>query len=96
MSSPVPTPQNKTLHYVLILLMFACTGFSIARLGSVLMDWLAIERFSWQYWTMWIALLPVYNVVLLLFSIVFGKFDYVRNKQRKTWKGIKRLFGVKE
>ena len=96
MSSDPPKAQNKTLHYVLILLMFACTGFTIARLGGVLMGWLDIERFSWQYWFMWVALLPLYNVVLLLFSLVFGKFQYVREKQRRTWRRIKKLFGFSD
>ena len=93
--SAEPQPQNKVLHYVLVLLMFACTGLTLARIGTSIMVWLEIGRFSWQYWVMWIALLPLYNLILLFFGFIFGKYQFVRNKQRKTWQKIRSLFGNK-
>lgn len=83
---------NKVMHVVLVLLVFACTGFTLARIGHLIMDYLEIERFSWNYWLMWIALLPLYNIVLLIFGLIFGKYQYMRDKQKRTWNKIKRLF----
>lgn len=79
--------QNKVVHVILVLLVFSCTGLSVARIGRLLTEWLEVERFSLAYWLLWIvALLPVYNVLLLCFAFIFGKFTYFREKQKRTWR----------
>lgn len=83
----MPQSQPKWLHITLILVVFTCTGFTVAWLGRYLTGWLGIERFSWQYWTFWIVgLLPIYQVILLVYAAIFGKFAYFRQKQLKLWK----------
>lgn len=78
--------SHKVVHVVLILLVFTCTGLSVARIGGWLAEWAGFERFSLAYWLMWIvALLPVYNVLLLVFAFIFGKYAYFRAKQRRMW-----------
>ncbi|MEM0999664.1 MAG: DUF6787 family protein [Bacteroidota bacterium] len=86
--------QNKTLHVVLVLTVFTCTGFTVAWLGRQIVEALGFERFSLEYWLMWIfAMLPIYNVIILGYAFIFGKYTFFRNKQKKTWKRMKGWFG---
>lgn len=81
--------KTSWLHVTLILLTFTCTGLSVVQIGRWLSVWLDIERFSWQYWALWIGgLLPIYNVVILFFAAIFGKFRYFRDKQIRLWRKL--------
>jgi ABC-type iron transport system FetAB permease component len=79
--------EQKAVHVVLILLVFTCTGFSVARVGIWIAAAAGFERFSLEYWLLWIfGLLPIYNVLLLGYAFLFGKFQYFRAKQKRTWR----------
>jgi hypothetical protein len=79
--------EHKVVHWTLVLLVFSCTGLSVARIGGLLAEWAGFERYSLAYWLMWIvALLPVYNVLLLVFAFIFGKYFYFREKQKRMWR----------
>ena len=86
--------NHKVVHIVLVLAVFTCTGFTVAWLGRQIVEWIGIERYSLGYWLMWIfAMLPIYNVIILGYAFIFGNFTFFRQKQIKTWKRIKGLFG---
>ena len=88
--------NHKVVHIVLVLAVFTCTGFTVAWLGRQIVEWIGSERYSLGYWLMWIfAMLPIYNVIILGYAFIFGKFTFFRQKQIKTWKRIKGLFGGK-
>jgi hypothetical protein len=79
--------EKKAVHVTLILLVFTCTGLTIARLGVWIAHLAGFERFSVAYWLMWIfGLLPIYNVLLLIYAALFGKYQYFREKQKRTWR----------
>jgi len=71
----------------LILLVFACTGFTV----------LFIKRPLFAYWfpdghvpmgfnlAYWILIFPIYNAILLLYGFLFGQFDFF-------WRFEKRFF----
>ena len=81
--------EKKPVHLVLILLVFTCTGLTVARLGIWISVASGIERFSLAYWLLWIfGLLPIYNVILLIYAFCFGKYQYFRDKQRRTWQKL--------
>lgn len=81
--------DQKWVHLVLVLLVFTCTGLTVARIGGLLAEWAGLQRFSVAYWLMWIvALLPLYNVLLLCFAFLFGKFKYFRAKQLRMWQRL--------
>lgn len=83
----MPNPQPKWLHTLLVLVVFTCTGLTVAWLGRQLTGWMGIERFSWQYWLFWVVgLLPIYQVILLIYAFLFGKYSYFRAKQLKLWR----------
>lgn len=89
--------DHKVVHVILVLLVFTCTGLSVAWLGRQIADFSGIERYSLAYWLLWtFAMLPIYNVILLVYAFLFGKFQFFRNKQKKTWKRIKGLFSRKK
>lgn len=82
--------NNKWVHLILVLVVFACTGTTVARLDNWLTQLMGYEKYSWVWWLLLVGLLPVYNVLLLLFGFIFGKYAYFREKQKKMWK---RMFG---
>ena len=83
-------PKNKTfIHWVQVLSVFTLTGFSAAFIGREVVEGLGIARFSWLYWVIWIiGIFPIYNILLLGFAYLLGKYSYFREKQLKLWKKI--------
>lgn len=79
--------SNKQL--ILVLLVFAITGTTVARCAAPITEWLglATEGSSpWVYWPLRIVVvLPVYQVLLLVFGFLFGQFAFF-------WQFEKRMF----
>ena len=72
---------------VIILIVFACTGFSVMFLKPVITDLLFREEGStWFSILYWILILPIYNLLLLFYGFVFGQFKFF-------WEFEKRFFG---
>lgn len=65
---------------VMILIVFAVTGSSAARLATPVTSFLGItaEHFSaWVYWPARIILIfPIYQVLLIIFGFIFGQFNF--------------------
>lgn len=80
---------TSTFQVILILVVFACTGFSVLYVEDIIFVLLGIgEEKSW-----WLAILlfilitlPLYNLLLLIFGIIFGQFKFF-------WNFEKRFFG---
>jgi hypothetical protein len=71
----------------LILLVFACTGFTVMFLKRPVVAWFAGEGdqpvlFSIMYY---VLILPVYNVILLIYGAIFGQLRFF-------WEFEKRFF----
>ena len=97
--SPTRQPfwERKWVHLVQLLLVFICTGTATARIGTLLVEWAGIERFSWQYFVLFIfGLLPIYNAILLPVAFIFGKFQFFRDKQKRTWRLLTSPFRSKK
>ena len=74
---------------LLILVVFACTGFTILFLKKPIYWVLGFDSQTptWQRIVAWIVLiLPLYNVVLLMYGFLFGQFQFF-------WLFVNRLFG---
>lgn len=79
----------------LILLVFACTGFTVVL----------IKRPLFHYWfgqneipvaasvIYYVLILPIYNLFLLLYGFVFGQFQFFWNFEKKFFLRILSLFG---
>lgn len=61
---------------VIVLLVFACTGFTVMFLKKPI-----LELFGGNYSTSasiayYLLILPVYNIILLVYGFVFGQFRF--------------------
>lgn len=63
---------------VVVLLVFACTGFTILFLKKPLLNWLAGPQGDTTLASVlyYIFILPLYNVVLLGYGFIFGQFKF--------------------
>ena len=85
--------ENKIVHFSIIMIVFACTGLTAARVGGFLGEWLGLDRATVLYWVVWVvAIFPLYQLMLLFYAFIFGKFKYFREKQKKTFRFLGRLF----
>ena len=78
---------------IVILMVFACTGFSVMFLKKPITAWIYSDPesnktvFSILYW---ILILPVYNVLLLFYGFIFGQFQFFWEFEKRFFR---RIFG---
>jgi hypothetical protein len=75
---------------VIVLVVFACTGFTVVFLKVPLFNYLfdGGERPLWASVVYYILILPVYNVFLLFYGFVFGQFRFFWNFERRFFTRI--------
>ncbi|MCU0341038.1 MAG: prolipoprotein diacylglyceryl transferase [Spirosomaceae bacterium] len=80
----------------IILLVFACTGFSVMYLKRWMVEWMGIER-KWVVWTFNIlVILPLYQVILLAYGWLFGQFQFFWRFEQRMFSRIAALFSSKK
>lgn len=72
---------------VIVLIVFALTGFSVMFLKKPIFEWIGTNPdyelfFSILYY---ILILPVYNLILLFYGLIFGQFQFFWNFEKKMW-----------
>lgn len=77
---------------VLILLVFACTGFTVLYLKCPIVGYFTDDGdpslfFSVAYY---VLILPIYNVLLLLYGALFGQFKFFWAFEKRF---LARIFG---
>ena len=79
---------------LVILLVFACTGSSIMYVKRAFFDWTGLtEAAAWIRWTANIFLiLPLYQVLLLAWGWLFGKFTFFWEFEKRMFSRIGSLF----
>ena len=74
------------MQVIIILVVFACTGFTVMFIKPVITEWLFKSGHStWFSILYWILILPVYNLFLLVYGFIFGQFKFF-------WEFEKRFF----
>lgn len=70
---------------IIILVVFACTGFTVLFLKRPLFAYLfdTSEVPVWATVVYYILILPVYNVFLLFYGFVFGQFRFFWNFEKR-------------
>jgi len=67
-----------------ILAVFAITGSTAAIVPKYLMPLTGLTKGTWLYVVVYIILItPIYQVLLLGYAFLFGKFQYFFDKQKK-------------
>jgi hypothetical protein len=63
---------------VIVLIVFACTGFTILFIKRPLLTWLAGEQGNTTLASVlyYIFILPLYNIILLVYGFIFGQFRF--------------------
>jgi len=91
--------QLKSLwQVVVVLIVFACTGFSVLFIKKPLFELAGINENTPAWWrtTFYlITILPAYQVLLLLYGTLLGQFKFFWFFEKKMFLGIARLFGYR-
>lgn len=81
---------------LVILLVFACTGFTVMYTKRWMFKWLGIEA-TWAVWCFNIfVILPLYQIILLIYGWVFGQYLFFLQFEKKMFQRIGSLFSQKK
>lgn len=92
--------QLKSLwQVVLVLLVFACTGFTVLFIKKPIFDFLGISMERGGFWKTLLYLLlvlPLYQLFLLIYGFLFGQFGFFWKKEKQFFQRIGKAFSKKE
>ena len=79
---------GSTLQVIVVLVVFACTGFTVLFIKKPILQFLAGEKGNTLLASVlyYILILPLYNVILLAYGFLFGQFNFF-------WEFEKRFIG---
>ena len=77
---------------VVILLVFACTGFTVMFLKQPVVAWVtgSGDPSIWFSVAYYVLILPVYNLILLIYGALFGQFQFFWEFEKRF---VNRLLG---
>ncbi|HET6540646.1 MAG TPA: DUF6787 family protein [Chryseolinea sp.] len=78
------------LQVIIVLIVFACTGFTILFLKKPLVQFLAGKQGDTVMVSIlyYILILPLYNVILLGYGFLFGQFSFFWAFEKKIFKRL--------
>jgi hypothetical protein len=78
---------NSLFQVVVIMITFACTGFTVLFLKRPLFAFLfdGSEVPAWASVVYYVFILPVYNIILLFYGFMFGQFRFFWNFERRLF-----------
>ena len=83
---------SSNFQVIVILVVFAVTGSSAAKLAAPLTSLLGLDPdhvSGWIYWPIRILLIfPIYQVLLVAFGWLFGQFRFFWNFEKKMLKRL--------
>ncbi len=85
---------KNAFQVILILLVFACTGTTVLLVKKPLFH-VAFPDGDIPTWVKimyWVFILPIYNVILLIYGFIFGQFKFFWEFEKKMFR---RIFGMK-
>jgi O-antigen/teichoic acid export membrane protein len=79
---------KNTYQVVLILIVFACTGTTVALIARPVLHALFAPNDvpAWATVLYYVLILPIYNIFLLFYGLIFGQFRFF-------WEFERRFFG---
>ena len=82
--------QVSRVQVFLILIVFACTGFTVMFLKEPVLSLFASpeDRTIWFSIVYYILILPVYNIILLFYGTLFGQFRFFWAFEKRMFKRI--------
>jgi len=85
---------NNAWQVLVILVVFACTGFTVLFIKKPILGWLAGEKGNTTLATVlyYVFILPVYNIVLLVYGFIFGQFDFFWTFEKRFLSRLTSIF----
>ena len=84
---------KNTWQVFVILLVFACTGYTVVAISKPLLHLLFEGEIPvWARVLYYDLILPVYNLFLLLYGFVFGQFAFFWGFEKRVYQ---RIFGTR-
>lgn len=85
---------GSVLQVVLILIVFTCTGFTVLFLKPPLLKFIyeGQEQPLWASVVYYILILPVYNILLLIYGLIFGQFKFFWSFEKRFFSRILSIF----
>ncbi|MEO1050636.1 MAG: DUF6787 family protein [Bacteroidota bacterium] len=78
---------------IIILIVFACTGFSVLYLKRPVLAMFANGSNGTLVSVIYyILILPIYNIILLFYGFIFGQFKFFWEFEKRTFSRIKNIF----
>jgi hypothetical protein len=84
---------KNSLQVLLILIVFACTGYSVVLLKHLI--GINSESSTSTRALFYLAVLPIYNLLLLMYGFLFGQFEFFLNFEKRFFGRIINLFKKK-
>ncbi len=84
---------------ILVLVVFACTGFTILIVKKPIFDFLGVDTQEGGFFKTLLYLLlvlPLYQVFLLVYGFIFGQFSFFWEKEKQFIRRMGRLFTGKK
>jgi hypothetical protein len=78
---------ESVFQVVVILIVFACTGFTVLLIKRPLFNYIFIDGEIpwWASVLYYLLILPVYNVILLFYGFIFGQFRFFWNFEKRLF-----------
>jgi hypothetical protein len=81
---------------VMVLVVFACTGFTILFIKNPILDFFGVEKGGFLNTLFYLLLvLPLYQIFLLIYGFIFGQFRFFWEKEKQIFRRIAQIFSKK-
>lgn len=88
---------DSLLQVVLVLVVFACTGFTILFIKNPILDFFGVEKGGLVNTLLYLLLvLPLYQIFLLIYGFIFGQFKFFWEKEKQIFRRIGGLFSKRK
>lgn len=88
---------DSLLQVVLVLIVFACTGFTILFIKNPILDFFGVEKGGFVNTLLYLLLvLPLYQIILLIYGFIFGQFKFFWEKEKQIFRRIGGLFSKRK
>ncbi|MFC3879636.1 DUF6787 family protein [Algoriphagus namhaensis] len=88
---------DSLLQVVMVLIVFACTGFTILFIKNPILDFFGVEKGGFLNTFLYLLLvLPLYQVFLLIYGFIFGQFSFFWEKEKAFLRRMASLFKKKD
>lgn len=83
---------------LVVLLVFACTGFSVMYLKRWAFAQLELNEHTFWLWraVAFVVVLMAYQAILLAYGTLFGQFQFFWNFEKRMFKRIASWLGIKK